>query len=228
MAKISKKYKQASTQVDRNKMYLVEDALKLVKDMPKVNFDESIDASIKLNLSKNQRIRGVLIFPYLFGKPKKVVVIAKGEKAEQAKKAGANTVGDTDLIEKIKKGWFDFDAIVTTPDMMKEVSKLGPILGKKGLMPNPKIGTVTLEVKQAVELIKKGKTEFRSDKTGVVNLSCGKVSMENEKLMENVKEFYNSLLKSRPPDVKGEFIKSFTISKTMGPGIRINYRELVK
>jgi len=132
------------------------------------------------------------------------------------------------MIEKIKKGWFDFDAVVTTPDMMKEVSKLGPLLGRKGLMPNPKIGTVTSEIKQAVESIKKGKTEFKSDKSGVVNFSCGKVSMENEKLGDNVKEFYSGLLKNRPQNVKGEYVESFTISKTMGPGIKINHREMVK
>jgi len=228
MTKISKKYKQAIEKVNRNKTYLVEDALKLVKDMPKANFDESVDVSVKLSLGKNQRVRGVMTFPHCFGKPKRVVVIAKGEKAEEAQKAGADAVGDNDMIEKIKKGWFDFDAVVTTPDMMKEVSKLGPLLGRKGLMPNPKIGTVTSEIKQAVESIKKGKTEFKSDKSGVVNFSCGKVSMENEKLGDNVKEFYSGLLKNRPQNVKGEYVESFTISKTMGPGIKINHREMVK
>ncbi len=227
MTKPSKKYKQALEKVDRDKLYLIEDALKLVKDMLKLNFDESVDVSVYLNLSKNQRVRGVITFPHIFGKPKRVVVIAKGEKVEEAKKAGADAVGDADIIEKIKKGWFDFDAVVTTPDMMKDVSKLGPILGKKGLMPNPKIGTVTLEIKQAVESIKKGKTEFKSDKSGVVNLSFGKTSMEEEKLKENIKEFYSGLLKSRPQDAKGEYIRSFTISKTMSPGIKINHREMI-
>ena len=227
MAKFSKKYKEAIEKVDRRRMYPVKDALDLVKDMPPAKFDESVDAYVRVNLGKTQRIRGVVTFPHCFGKPKKVVVIAKGEKAEEAKNSGADIVGDSDIIEKIKKGWFDFDVVVATPDMMKDVSKLGPLLGRKGLMPNPKAGTVTFEIEQAVKAVKKGKTEFRSDKTGVVSLSFGKVSMESDKLIENVREFYIDLLKSRPQDAKGEYMKSFTIAKTMGPGVKINFREIV-
>lgn len=226
MPKTSKKYKEACEKVDGDKIYVLSEALKLIKEMPKAKFDESVDVYVKVNIDKNAKVRGLVTFPHGFGKPKIVVVIAKGEKADEAKKAGADVVGDADIIEKIQKGWFDFDTIVSTPDMMKDVSKLGPVLGRKGLMPNPKAGTVTFEIKQAVQAIKKGKTEFKSDKTGVVSLSFGKVSMENDKLQENIKEFYSNLLKSKPSDAKGEYIKSFSISKTMGPGIKINYREM--
>ncbi|MBU1076162.1 MAG: 50S ribosomal protein L1 [Spirochaetes bacterium] len=225
MAKKSKKYKASVEKVDREKIYSLEEALKLVKEMPKLKYDESLDIQVRLHMGKGQRIRGVVTFPHIFGKPKKVLVLAKGEKAEEAKKAGADYVGDSDLIEKVQKGWFDFDAVVATPDMMKEVSKLGPTLGRKGLMPNPKTGTVTFELKQAVGEIKKGKTEFKSDKTGIVALSTGKVSMEEKMLSENISEFYSSLLKTKPHDVKGEYIRSVSISKTMGPGLKINYRE---
>jgi len=227
MATISKKYKQALEKIDRTKTYEIEEALNLMKELPGAKFDESVDASVRLNLDKNQRVRGILTFPHAFGKPKRVVVIAKGEKAEEATKAGADIVGDVDVISKIKKGWNEFDTVVTTPDMMKDVSKLGPVLGKKGLMPNPKAGTVTFEIKQAVEAIKKGKVEFRSDKAGIVNISFGKASMDSSQLIENIKEFYTSLVKSRPPDVKGEYIMNFSVSKTMSPGIKINYREIV-
>lgn len=226
MVKVSKKYKEAIEKVDRNKLYEITEALKLVKEMPLAKFDESLDLSIKLNLGKGQRIRGVVIFPNNFGKPKRIVVLAKGEKAEEAKKAGADHVGDTDLIEKINKGWFEFDAVVATPDMMKDVSKLGPVLGRKGLMPNPKTGTVTFELKQAINEIKKGKTEFKSDKTGIVSISVGKLSMDENKLQENIDEFYSSLIKSKPQDSKGEYVSSFIITKTMGPGVKVNFREI--
>ncbi len=226
MVKLSKKYKESLEKIEESKLYFLEEALKTVKEMPQAKFDESIDIQVRLNMSKGQRIRGVVTFPHVFGKPKKVLVLAKGEKAEEAKKAGADFVGDTDLIQKIQKGWFDFDTVVATPDMMKEVSKLGPLLGRKGLMPNPKTGTVTFELKQAVKEIKKGKTEFKSDKTGIVSISAGKVSMEIKELSENIKEFYLSLLKTRPQDVKGEYIINLFISKTMGPGLKVNYREM--
>ncbi len=228
MSKSGKKYKEALEKIDRNKLYLSAEALKLVKNMPLAKFDESVDVYARLNLGKGQRVRGILTFPNSFGKPKRVIVIAKGEKAEEAKQAGADEVGDSDIIEKINKGWFDFDSVVATPDMMKDVSKLGPVLGRKGLMPNPKTGTLTFEIKQAVQAIKKGKIEFKSDKTAIVGISIGKLSMDDDKLIENINEFYASLLKSRPQDVKGEYVSSFFISKTMGPGIKINFREINK
>jgi len=226
MAKRSKKYRESLTKIEKDKLYSLEEAIKTVKEFPKAKFDESVDVSVNLNLGKNQRIRGVAVLPNSFGKPKRVVVIAKGEKAEDAKKAGADFVGDIDIIEKIKKGWFDFDVVIATPDMMKDVSKLGPILGKKGLMPNPKTGTVTMNIKEAVQEAKKGRVEFKSDRAGVVNLSIGKVSMEDKKLVENFKEFYSNLLKTKPQDAKGEYVKKVYLTTTMGPGVKINHREI--
>lgn len=222
----SKAYKQALEKIDREKTYSLEEGIKIVKEFPVRKFDESIDVSVSLNLGKSQKCRGIMIFPNVFGKTKKVVVIAKGEKAEEAKTAGADFIGDNDIIEKIQKGWFDFDVVIATPDMMKEVSKLGPTLGKKGLMPNPKTGTVTFEVKKAVDEVKKGRVEFRADKDGVVGLSVGKVSMDTNKIVENVKEFYHNLVKTKTQDVKGDYVKNVVISKTMSPGLKINFKEL--
>jgi len=226
MAKVSKKYKEALEMYDKNKEYALDEAIEILKKFPKAKFDETIDVSIKLKLNKSQRVRGVVSLPNSFGKPRKVVVIAKGEKAIEAEKAGADFVGDTDIIDKIKKGWLDFDAVIATPDMMKDVGKLGPILGRRGLMPNPKTGTVTFDVAQAVADIKKGKFEFRSDKDGVVALGVAKVSMDNDKIKENIKAFYDAVVKIRPADLKGEYIKSVTISKTMSPGVKVDKETL--
>jgi len=228
MSKRSKKYNEALKMYDKEKRYSLEEALNILKGFPKPNFDETIEVSVKLNLKKSQKIRGLVTFPNIFGNPKRVVVFAKGEKADEAKKAGAEAVGDDDLIEKIKKGWLEFDAAVATPDMMKDVSKLGPILGRRGLMPNPKTGTVTFEIKNAVEEIKKGKSEFKSDKDGVVGIAVGKISMDISKLIDNIIAFYESLKKTRPADAKGEYINSMAISKTMSPGVKIDFRDLSK
>ncbi|MDD5066027.1 MAG: 50S ribosomal protein L1 [bacterium] len=223
----SKKYKSDLQKVDKTKIYPLEEGMKIIKELPARKFDESVDITVKLNLNKNQRIRGVIILPHTFGKTKRVVVIAKGEKAEEAKKAGADFIGDADIIDKIQKGWFDFDAVIATPDMMKEVSKLGPTLGKKGLMPNPKTGTVTFEIKKAVDEAKRGRTEYKSDKDGIIGISVGRASMEAEKILENAKEFFHSLSKIRPQDIKGEYIKSFTLSRTMSPGVKIDFKEIL-
>jgi large subunit ribosomal protein L1 len=227
MGKLSKKYKKALEMYDRTKKYSLDEAIRILKELPKAKFDESVDISVKLNLNKGQRIRSNILFPHSFGNTKKVLVFAKGEKAEEAKKAGADYVGDIDLIEKIQNGFMDFDIAISTPDMMKDVSKLGPILGKKGLMPNPKSGTVTFEIKKAVEEAKKGKREFRSDKDGVVNISVGKISMDDGNIIENIKAFYEVLVKTRPADVKGEYIKSVALSKTMSPSVRIDIKSLI-
>lgn len=225
--KKSKKYNEAMTKIDKAKIYQLKEAVELLKEMPKAKFDESLESAVTLNLGKSQRIRGVLMYPHTFGKPKKIVVIAKGEKAEEAKKAGADFIGDTDIIQKIAKGWTDFDSVVATPDMMKDVSKLGPVLGRKGLMPNPKTGTVTFEIKKAVTEAKQGRAEFKSDKEGVVGVSVGKISMETDQLLENINAFYSSLLKTKPKDAKGEYVINFTVSKTMSPGIRIDFKSLL-
>ncbi len=226
MAKLTKKYKDSIEKIDKTKLYELEEAIKSIKEMPAAKFDESVDMSARLHLGKGQRIRGVVTFPNIFGKPKKIVVLAKGDKAEEAKTAGADFVGDEDIIKKIQKGWTEFDAVVATPDMMKDASKLGPLLGRKGLMPNSKTGTVTFELKQAIGQIKKGKTEFKSDKTGIVSISFGKISMDDQKLKDNIIELYSSLLKTKPQDAKGEFVESVSVSKTMGPGLKINFREI--
>ncbi len=228
MAKRSKKYKEALKMYDKLKKHTLEDAIKVLKEFPKSKFDESVEMSARLNLKKNQRIRGVVVFPHTFGKPKKVVVFAKGEKAEEAKNAGADFVGDTDLIEKIQKGWLDFDAAVATPDMMKEVSKLGPILGRRGLMPNPKTGTITFNLQDAIKEIKRGKVEYRSDRNGVVGIAVGKISMDNQKIIDNIMSFYESLIKTRPADVKGEYVKRLSVSTTMSPGVKIDIKSLTK
>lgn len=228
MAKRSKRYNEALKMYDKLKRYPVEEAIKVLKEFPSTKFDESIDMSVRLNLKKNQRIRGIVVFPHTFGKPKRVIVFAKGEKAEEARKAGADFVGDIDLIQKIQKGWLDFDAAVATPDMMRDVSKLGPILGRRGLMPNPKTGTVTFDIKEAVEEIKKGKTDYRSDRDGVVGIAVAKISMDIQKIIDNIIAFYESLVKTRPADVKGEYIKSVTLSKTMSPGVKVDTKTLVK
>jgi large subunit ribosomal protein L1 len=227
MKKRSKKYLETLKLYDKNKKYPLDTALKILKELPSAKFEESVDISVTLNLKKDQRVRGMVSFPHPFGKSKKVLVFAKGEKAEEAKKAGADFVGDADLIEKIQSGWFEFDAVVATPDMMKDISKLGPVLGKKGLMPSPKSGTVTMDVKKTVEEIKKGRTEFRSDKSGVVNLSVGKASMEIEKIIDNIKSFYEVLIKNRPPDVKGEYVKNIAVSKTMSPSVKIDVKTIM-
>ncbi len=228
MAKLSKKYKEAIELYDKNKLYPVEDAIDVLKKFPKAKFDETVEVAVRLRLNKSQRIRGVVSLPNMFGEPRKVVVIAKGDKAIEAEKAGADFVGDADIIEKIKKGWFEFDSVVATPDMMKEVGKLGPILGRRGLMPNPKTGTITFEVANAVKEIKKGKYEFRSDKDGVAALGVAKISMDKDKIIENIKAYYEAILKSRPSDLKGVYVKSLSVANTMSPGVKVDLNTVNK
>src|SRR6056297_2363297 len=181
-----KKFKDALQKVDREKEYPLQEGVDLVKELSFASFDETIELSVKLNLKKSQTVRDTLVLPNQFKCEKKILVFAKGEKAEEAKEAGAVYVGDNDLIEKIKDGWLDFDVAVATPDMMKDVGRLGPILGRRGLMPNPKTQTVTFDIKAAIEELQKGRVEYRSDKTGVVHFSVGKVSMEPDKVLENI------------------------------------------
>jgi len=180
-----------------------------------------VEVAIKLNLKKGQSIRDTVVLPHQFKADKKIIVFARGEKADEAKEAGATYVGDDDLIAKIREGWLDFDVAVATPDMMKEVGKLGPILGRRGLMPNPKTHTVTFEIKDALGELKKGRVEFRIDKTNVVHLPVGKVSMESGKIRENAQVFIDEVTRKRPSDHKGEYIKSIALSSTMSPGVKI-------
>jgi large subunit ribosomal protein L1 len=224
--KRGKKYRDAIKKYNKQEQYPLEKAVELVKEMSFVKFDETVEVALKLNIKEKHAIRDTLVFPHSFGKEKRILVFAKGDKAEEAKKNGAAYVGDAELIEKIKGGWLDFDIAVATPDMMKDVGKLGQILGRRGLMPNPKTQTVTVDVKGAIQELKKGRVEFRADKTGVVHMAVGKVSMEADKLKENVKTLLETIERKRPSDIKGEFIRSVALSSTMGPGIKISAKDM--
>ena len=204
----------------------LEDAVKLMKELKSAKFDESIDMSIKIVHKSMQNVRGSAVLPAGTGKTKKVLVICKGDKQKEALEAGADHVGAEDVIEKIKEGWLDFQAVVATPDMMKEVGKLGAVLGRKGLMPKPKSGTVTDNVKEIIKELKGGRIEYRADKTGVVHILLGKVSFADESIIDNIKAFYVQLMKDKPSDAKGNYIKSIHISSTMGPGIKINHKGI--
>lgn len=219
--KRGKKYREAVAKVDKDQVYGYIDAIKLVKEMSFAKFDETVELSVKLNLKKSQTVRDTTVLPEQFSGDKKVLVFAKGDKVEEAKAAGAAYVGDTDLIEKIRGGWLDFDVAVATPDMMKDVGRLGPILGRRGLMPNPKTQTVTFDIKGALAELQKGRVEYRSDKTGVVHLAIGKVSMDPEKVQQNVEHVVSEIVKKKPADSKGDFVRSVSLSSTMGPGVRV-------
>ena len=219
-----KKYAAALSQVDRSKTYDYKEAITLAKKISSTKFDSSMEVSFFLNVDPrqaDQNIRGAMVLPNGTGKSQKVLVITQGAKEEEAKNAGADYVGGADMLEKIQGGWFDFDIIVATPDMMGQLGKLGRVLGPKGLMPNPKTGTVTMNVADAVEQIKKGKIEYRVDRDGNINVLIGKCSFTDEALAENFKTLYNQLLKVKPATVKGAYIKGITVSTTMGPGIRV-------
>ncbi len=225
MRKTGKKYVEASKKVDKNQAYSVSDAIKLVKETSITKFDSSVDVAIKLNVDpkkQDQLLRGSLVLPNGSGKSKRILVLAKGEQAEAAKTAGADFVGDKDLIDKIKnENWLDFDIIVATPDMMPEVGKIGNILGPRGLMPNPKTGTVTPKVEGVINDIKKGMIEYRTDSYGNIHSIIGKVSFDAKALEENLKYVINTINKAKPSSVKGELIANVSISATMGPGIKV-------
>ena len=220
-----KKYAAALSQVDRSKTYDYKEAITLAKKISSTKFDSSMEVSFFLNVDPrqaDQNIRGAMVLPNGTGKSQKVLVITQGAKEEEAKNAGADYVGGADMLEKIQGGWFDFDIIVATPDMMGQLGKLGRVLGPKGLMPNPKTGTVTMNVAQAIDEIKKGKVEYRVDKDGNVNAMIGKVSFTDEALAENYKALFDQLVKVKPSTVKGAYIKNITVSTTMGPGIKVS------
>jgi large subunit ribosomal protein L1 len=225
MAKKGKKFLAAAAQVEVTKSYPASEAIDLLKKISFEKFDASVEFAVRLNLDPRkaeQNLRGAVVLPHGTGKTKKVLVFAKGDKAKEAEAAGADYVGDEDLVEKVLKGWDDFDTVVATPDMMAQVGKLGRTLGPKGLMPNPKTGTVTMDVTRAVNEIKAGKVEYRVDKVGNINLTIGKVSFSNEKIAENLKTIYTTLVKLRPATVKGVFVQNIAIASTMGPGIKID------
>ena len=223
--KRGKKYKESAKKYSPATSYELSEALSMVKSMAYAKFDETVDLSVKLNLKKSQSVRDTVVLPNQFRGEKKVLVFCKPEKEKEAQEAGAAFVGADDLIEKVKGGWTDFDVAVATPDMMKDVGKLGMILGRKGLMPNPKTGTVTFDLKGTLAELKKGRVEFRADKTGVVHLAVGKVSMESEKVAENVKVVVAEIKRKRPPDVKGEFVQTVSVASTMGPGVWVSIRD---
>lgn len=216
-----KKYRTATAAYDRQRVYPAQEAVELVKKLAFAKFDETVELSMNLNLKKSGTVRDTLVLPNQFSAEKKILVFAKGEKADEAREAGATYVGDDDLIGKIRDGWLDFDVAVATPDMMKDVGRLGPILGRRGLMPNPKTQTVTFNIKEALAELRKGRVEFRSDKTGVVHLAVGKVSMDPQAIAENIDVVVSEVDKRRPADTKGEFIKTVAVSSTMGPGVKV-------
>ncbi|UXR32641.1 50S ribosomal protein L1 [Staphylococcus simulans] len=225
MAKKGKKYLDAAKKVDRNTYYAVEEAISLAKETSVANFDASVEVAFCLGIDtrkNDQQIRGAVVLPHGTGKTQRVLVFAKGDKAAEAEAAGADYVGESEYANKIQQGWFDFDVVVATPDMMGEVGKLGRVLGPKGLMPNPKTGTVTMDVKKAVEEIKAGKVEYRAEKAGIVHASIGKVSFSTEDLVDNFNTIQDVLAKAKPASAKGTYFKSVAVSTTMGPGVKVD------
>ena len=225
MRKRGKKYTEALSKVEKGKVYSKEEAIKLVRETSTSSFDGYVEVAMRLNLDTkkaDQQLRGAIVLPKGTGKTKKVLVIAKGEKANQAKEAGADYVGDVDMLEKIEKeNWFDFDTMIATPDMMPLLGKLGKVLGPKGLMPNPKTGTVTLDVVKAINEVKAGRVEYRTDSFGNIHGIIGKVSFSEEDLLANLDAFVSHIIKLRPASVKGDYVKNISVSSTMGPGIKV-------
>lgn len=226
MAKKGKRYAQALSKVDRSNYYAASEALALAVETANAKFDETIEAHIKLGVDSrhaDQQVRGAVVLPHGTGKTKRVLVFAKGEKAKEAEAAGADFVGAEELVSKIQgENWFDFDVVVATPDMMGVVGRLGRVLGPKGLMPNPKSGTVTFDVEKAIAEIKAGKVEYRLDKTNIIHVTVGKASFGQEKLFDNFKVVMDAIIKAKPSAAKGQYIKSVTVASSMGPGVRVN------
>ena len=229
MAKRGKKYQEALKLVDRSKRYNLAEAVELVKKTNTAKFDATVEVAFKLNIDPRkaeQNLRGAVSLPNGTGKTVRVLVIAKSAKAQEALAAGADYAGDTEYLEKIKEGWFEFDTIIATPDMMGELGKLGRVLGPKGLMPNPKSGTVTMDVTKAIADVKAGKVEYRTDKVGNVQVPVGKISFSNEKLAENIAAIYRQIMRIKPQTVKGVYIQNLTVTSTMGPGIKVSPDEI--
>lgn len=227
--KRGKKYLEAAKLINKETRYDANEAFELVKKTSFTKFDAAVEIAFRLNVDPRkaeQNLRGALVLPHGTGKVSRVVVIAQGEKAKEAQDAGADFVGDSELIQKISQGWFDFDIMVATPDMMGQLGRLGRLLGPKGLMPNPKTGTVTQDVKKAVEEIKHGKVEYRTDKVGNIHAAIGRVSFDTQKLVENAKTLYDQLIRIKPSTVKGTYMKNVTVSSSMGPGVRLDVETL--
>jgi len=235
MARRGKKYLKALELFDRNKTYTVEEAVDLIKKMAEVmqrGFDETVELAMRLNVDPkyaDQMVRGSVVLPHGLGKPIKVLVLAEGEEAKKAEEAGADYVGGENLINKIlKEEWIDYDVVIATPEIMPKVAKLGRILGPRGLMPNPKTGTVTRNIEQAIKDAKKGRVEFKVDKAGNIHMPVGKVSFDKDKLTENIYAAIDAVVRARPPGAKGQYVRSITLSTTMGPGIKIDIPETMK
>ena len=230
--KKSKRYASVLEKVEKNKVYTTEEAVKLVKELANTKFDETVEVAMNMNLDTkkaDQQLRGAIVLPNGTGKSQTVLVLAKGDQAKAAKEAGADYVGDVDMIEKIEKeSWFDYDVIIATPEMMPMLGKIGKVLGPKGLMPNPKTGTVTMDVAKAVTDTKKGKVEYRTDSYGNIHGIVGKVSFTEEQLVENLNSFVGAILKIKPTTVKGNYVKNISISSTMGPGIKLDLNSFDK
>lgn len=225
MPKRGKKYRAALEKIDRSVLYEPKEALALVKEIASANFDETVEVAVRLGIDPrhaDQQVRGAVVLPHGTGRTRKVLVFAKGDKAQEAIDAGADYVGAEELVEKIQGGWLDFEVAVATPDMMSMVGKLGKLLGPRGLMPNPKTGTVTFDLARAVKEIKAGKVEYRADKTGILHVPIGKVSFSVEQLTDNFATLMDAVIKAKPAAAKGQYLKSITVSSTMGPGIKIN------
>jgi large subunit ribosomal protein L1 len=225
MAKKGKQYIKVKANIDRNKRYDLGEGLKLISECSYVKFDESVDVAIRLGVDPrkaDQMVRGSVLLPHGTGRTIRVLVFAKGQKEKEATEAGADYAGGDELIEKISGGWLDFDKAIATPDMMSSVGKLGKILGPRGLMPNPKVGTVTFDIEKAVKEVKSGKVEFRVEKAGIVHVAVGKVSFGVEKLLENIRALLDVIIKGKPPTSKGVYLKSIALSTTMGPGVKID------
>lgn len=231
MAKRGKKYEEASKLINKEEQYSIADSIDLVQKTATANFDETIELTVRLGVDPkhaDQQVRGAVVLPHGTGKVNRVLVFAKGDKATEAKEAGADFVGAEDLVEKIQKeNWFDFDVIVATPDMMGVVGRLGRVLGPKGLMPNPKSGTVTFDVSKAVNDIKAGKVEYRVDKTAIIHVPFGKKSFGTDKLRENFNSIMDAIVKAKPSAAKGKYLRSVVVSSTMGPGIKVNAQKLM-
>ena len=232
MAKKGKKYVEALAKVDRTRLYDASEAVALVVDAATAKFDETVEVHIKLGVDSrhaDQQVRGAVVLPHGTGKTKRVLVFAKGEKAKEAEAAGADFVGAEDLVQKIQgENWFEFDIVVATPDMMGVVGRLGRVLGPKGLMPNPKSGTVTFDVAKAIDEIKAGKVEYRLDKTNIIHVPVGKVSFGGEKLAENFAALMDAIVKAKPAAAKGQYLRSITVASTMGPGVKINPAKIAE
>ncbi len=228
--KLSKRYSENLKMFDLNKRYSLTEALAVLKKFKASKFNESVECVVRLNIDPrhaDQIVRGTVSLPHGIGKAVRVLVLAKGEKIKEAQDAGADFVGSDEMIEKIKGGWIDFDAVIATPDIMSEAAKLGRILGPRGLMPNPKVGTVTFEIERTVKEIKAGKIEFRTDKQGNVASIVGKLSFDDIRLLENIEAYYKSLMAAKPATVKGQYVKNMVISTTMSPGVRVDFTSIV-